>query len=354
MFRPPAQSGRPYPLCTGRFRAIFIDRDGDYGGATDMGVAVGTGLATSPFEGANGFWRWVQMCEEGGIDSLWQTDTLVSREPMLECMSVMAALAGATCRLKFGMNVASVGLRDPLLLAKQCATIDYLSEGRLLPAFGVGSTRSADWKATGRPTEGRGRRTDEGLEIIARLWRGEEVSFEGEYYHYDRVSISPLPCQDSLPMWIGGSSAAAIRRTARFGTGWQAAFETPEEAGRTVSAIKQAVQQAGRAIDPDHFGTGINFRFGGWEDEPVQHAAKRFERVSGRDADSSFAVGGAEEIIARIRAFVNAGIYKFVLRPLSFGDDETLIQTRYLIDEVLPEVDRMNLEMQAAPAAGDD
>ena len=73
----------------------------------------------------------------------------------------MAALAGATRRIKFGMNVASVGLRDPLLLAKQCATIDFLSEGRLLPAFGIGSTLGPDWKATGPSTEGRGRLVDE-------------------------------------------------------------------------------------------------------------------------------------------------------------------------------------------------
>jgi len=73
----------------------------------------------------------------GGIDSLWQTDRLVSRQPILECMAAMAALAGRTRRLRFGMNVVSLALRDPILLAKQCATIDVLSEGRLLPAFGV-------------------------------------------------------------------------------------------------------------------------------------------------------------------------------------------------------------------------
>ncbi|MDP6344891.1 MAG: LLM class flavin-dependent oxidoreductase, partial [Alphaproteobacteria bacterium] len=182
-----------------------------------MGIAVGTGLATYPFASIDGFWRWVRLCEEGGIDSIWQTDTLVSKEPMLECMSAMAALAGATQRLKFGMNVASVGLRDPLLLAKQCATIDVLSRGRLLPAFGIGSIRSADWRASGRPTKGRGRRTDEGLEIISRLWRGEAVSMQGEFHQYDDVRISPVPVQQPLPLWIGGSSQAAIRRTVQYG-----------------------------------------------------------------------------------------------------------------------------------------
>ena len=102
-------------------------------------VAIGLGLMEFPFDGVAGFWRWVDLCEAGGIDSLWQTDRLVSRQPILECMSAMAAIAGRTRRLKFGINVVSLALRDPVLLAKQCATIDVLSQGRLLPAFGIGS-----------------------------------------------------------------------------------------------------------------------------------------------------------------------------------------------------------------------
>ena len=102
-------------------------------------VAVGFGLMEFPFDDIGGFWRWVDLCEAGGADSIWQTDRIVSSQPILECMSVMAALAGRTRRLKFGMNVVSLALRDPVLVAKQCATIDVLSEGRLLPAFGIGS-----------------------------------------------------------------------------------------------------------------------------------------------------------------------------------------------------------------------
>jgi len=317
-----------------------------------MAVRVGMGLATYPFDTIDGFWSWIELCENGDIDSVWQTDTLVSKEPMLECMSVMAALAGATKKLKFGMNVASVGLRDPLLLAKQCATIDVLSNGRLLPAFGIGSIRSADWRASGRPTQGRGKRTDEGLEIISRLWRGESVSFDGEYYQYDGVTIRPTPVQAPLPLWIGGSSQAAIRRTVRFGTGWQAAFDTPVEAGRVVEQIKQGYRDAGRKFDEEHFGTGINYRFGTWDDPGVAKTAERFERVSGgRSARDSFAVGGAAEVVARIREFVDNGIIKFVLRPLAQGDEDTLQQTRALIDEVLPEIEVLNAERKQAAAA---
>src|SRR5438445_11243428 len=229
-------------------------------------VAIGLGLMEFPFAGVAGFWRWVDLCEAGGIDSLWQTDRMVSREPILECMSVMAALAGRTRRLKFGVNVLSLTFRDPVLLAKQCATIDVLSDGRLLPAFGIGSPLAPEWRTLNLDTKTRGRKTDEGLEIIRRLWREEEVDFEGVHYHLSGASIAPKPVQPDLPMWIGGSSEAAIRRTARVGTGWQAGPETPEQAKKVVAAIKTAAAEASRTIDDDHYGAGIPFRFGPADD----------------------------------------------------------------------------------------
>ena len=109
-----------------------------------MTVGLGLGLSRYPFESPDGYWRWVELCERGGVDSIWQTDRLVSKDPMLECIAVTAALAGATEHIRFGMSVASIAFRDPLLTAKQLATIDVLSKGRLLPAFGIGSSFSAD------------------------------------------------------------------------------------------------------------------------------------------------------------------------------------------------------------------
>ena len=217
-----------------------------------MKVAAGLGLFDFPFSGARAFWRWVDLCEAGGVDSLWQSDRLVVASPMLECMSTMAALAGATRRLRFGMNVASVALREPVLLARQCATIDMLSEGRLLPAFGIGSPHSEDWKGTGTSTRGRGARTDEALDLIAALWRGERVTHRGRFFEVEDAVIAPLPAQKRFPLWIGGSSDAAVRRTARIGTGWMGGRETPEEAGRVVRAIREAAAEFGRRVPEDH------------------------------------------------------------------------------------------------------
>ena len=302
-----------------------------------MSVAVGLGLMDFPFATGADYWRWVDLCEQGGVDSIWQTDRLVSKQPILECMATMGALAGRTRRLRFGMNVVSLALRDPVLLAKQCATVDVLSEGRLLPAFGIGSPQGPEWQALDIDTKTRGRRTDESLEIIARLWREDSVDFEGKHYRLRGASISPRPVQPELPMWIGGSSEAAIRRAARYGTGWQGGGETLQDAGRVVAAIKKAVVEAGRTIDEDHYGAAFPFYFGAASDGTVTGAMAAYAKRTGRDATGYFAIGDAAAIRARIGAYVAVGIEKFILRPVWSGD-EVIAQTRRLIDEVLPHI----------------
>lgn len=302
-------------------------------------ISVGVGLANFPFSGADAFWRWVDLCEDGGIDSIWQTDRLIGAEAFLETLSTMAALAGRTRRLKFGMNVLSLGQRDPVLVAKQCATIDYLSNGRLLPAFGVGSDRAPEWTALGLDPKSRGARTDESLEIIRRLWTEESVDFEGVHYRLRSAAISPRPVQIELPMWIGGSSKAAVRRTARFGTGWQGGIDTPETASRVVAEIKAALAVVGRTIDEDHYGAGFPFRFGRIDDHPAIAAAmKTYAAYTGIDPLAYFAVGDAGTILERIAKYIDAGVSKFILRPLGIGDDEMMAQTSKLIAEVLPEL----------------
>lgn len=301
-------------------------------------IAVGIGIMEYPFQTSDGFWRWVDLCEQGGLDSIWQTDRIVSRTPILECMTTLAAIAGRTRRIKFGVNVVSVVLREPVLLAKQCATIDVLSAGRLLPGFGIGSPRGAEWVAMHLDTTTRGRKTDEALEIISRLWTGEAVDFDGRHYKLTKASISPLPVQADLPMWIGGSSEAAIKRTARVGTGWQAGAETPEAVGEVIGGIKRALVESGRTIDEDHYGAAFAFRFGGPDDPGVAKVMEQYKARTGRDPRDLFAMGDAEVIMRRLSDYIEAGASKFILRPIADGDAEMLAQTRRLVEEVLPQV----------------
>ena len=299
-------------------------------------IAAGVGLQEYPFDTTDGFWRWVDLCEAGGIDSIWQTDRLVSRTPILECMMALAAIAGRTKRVKFGVNVVSVAMREPVLLAKQCATLDLLSSGRLLPGFGLGSPRGPEWTTMNLDPTTRGRKTDEALEIISRLWAGEKLDFKGRHFQLNGASISPLPVQPDLPMWIGGSSDAAIKRTAKYGTGWQAGAETAETVGKVIAGIKAGAIANGRVIADDHYGAALAYRFGKPDDPGMAKIMEQYKARTGRDAADYFAIGGADEIMERLAAYVEAGASKFILRPAAQGDADMYAQTKRLVEEVLP------------------
>ncbi len=303
-----------------------------------MKVRVGIGISTLPFQSGRAFLDWADLCERSELDSIWQTDRLISPQPFLEALSTMAALAGATTRLKFGMNAVVASLRDPLVLAKQCATIDWLSGGRLLPVFGVGGENAPEFRAIGADPKERGKRADEALELCRRLWSEERVTFRGEFYRYEEATISPRPIQQPLPLWIGGSSPAAVRRTVKLGTGWLAGIQTPAQVGPVVAAIRKAGAEAGRPIPDDHFGASFVYRLGPVDDDVAAKAFTARARAAGADFDPKayFALGSADTVLARIAAYRDVGISKFVLIPLANGDAELLEQTRRLAAEVLP------------------
>lgn len=305
-----------------------------------MSVRVGLGITSFPFDKAADFFRWAQLCESHRVDSLWQSDRLISQHPHLESLSVMAALAGATEHIRFGMNVLVAPLRDPLVLAKQCATVDYLSGGRLLPAFGVGLGQAPEWQGTGRDPKQRGIRANETLELISRLWHEENVTFEGRHFHYRDVTITPRPLQRRFPLWIGGHSQAAIRRTAQIGTGWIGGIISAQQTGETIRAIRRELVDTGRSIDDDHYGATIAFRIGDWDDPVVERYP--LLRRAGRDPNEIRAllcVGDSYQLIERIEACKREGAAKFVLFPVAQGTDDVFDQTRRVVEEVLPAVE---------------
>jgi probable F420-dependent oxidoreductase len=306
-----------------------------------VSVRIGIGIGAFPFSDAAGFWRWVDACEDSAIDSLWLSERLVSPQPFLEPLSALAAIAGRTERLKFGMNATVLPLRDPLVLAKECATIDYLSGGRLLPMFGVGNDAAPEWQALGIETRGRGQRSNEMLVLLNRLWCEENVNFEGRFYKYKEVTISPRPVQQPLPLWIGGSSEAAIERTARYGSGWLAgSAQLPAQVGRVIAAIRERSAALGRPIDEDHYGAGFSYRFGSWEEPAVQRAVSTLRARTGHDVDQRalMAVGGAEDIIELAQVFRAVGVSKFVARPIATDDADMIEQCCRLDEEVVPVV----------------
>src|SRR5262245_32776220 len=203
------------------------------------------------------FGRLVDQLEASPIDSLWFSDRLLT--PTLEALTALGVAAGRTRRLKFGPAVLVLPFRSPLLVAKAVATLDVLSGGRVFPVVGVGLDQRREWEAGGVPVGTRGARTDEALAVIRRLFTEDEVTHHGSYFSLDRVRLLPRPVQAPPPLWLGGTTPAALRRAGRFGDGWLASLVTPEAFGAGVEAIRGHARAAGRDVPWDHFGTIVPF-----------------------------------------------------------------------------------------------
>jgi len=309
-------------------------------------IGVGMGLGGFPFESMRQFHDWLDLCERSSIDSIWQSDRVISREIALEPMTLLSVIAGATSRLKFGTNAVVLPFRDPITFARQCATLDHLSDGRFLPTVAIGAANAPEWEATGRSPKGRGARADEALEVITRLWSQEAADFEGEYFSLKGATINPRPKQQPLPLWLGGASKAAVRRTARFGSGWLAPLQSPAEAAQSVRAIREESQRIGRPIPDDHYGATIVFRIGNQvgkqKDEPTNASSAGDAPANGRLAqyrdriEKIQAIGDPGVVLERLREFRDAGITKFIAIPLARDAHDMMEQCRLLDAEVLP------------------
>ena len=306
-----------------------------------MSVRVGLGPGVGANLTAEDYWRLVDRCEAGGIDSIWHSDQLLG--PTLEPVAMMAALAARTRRMRFGASALVVPFRDPVVLAKEFATIAFLSGGRLLPVFGVGNGPDPYWAATGTPPEGRGARSNEAIELIRLLLEQDEVRYAGEHYRYEGPGIRPRPAKP-IPLWIGGNAPAALRRTARLGDGWLGSMIGPAEAGAARRQIERELDAADRTIDGDHYGITLIARIGSPDDPVIAQTRKRLAANVAKQPASSvedmLAVGTTEQVSALLRRYVGEGMSKFVLIPIANDTSDFFEQAERLIEAVVPEVER--------------
>ncbi len=300
-------------------------------------IGVMPGLWPSgPDGGADFFWRFVELCEKSSIDSVWFSERLSSPAFVPEPITAMAAVAARTSRLKFGPSVLITPFRTPVLAARELAMIDYLSNGRMLPAFGIGVEQEREFHAAGVPFKERGRRTDEAIAIMRRCWEEDEVTFAGEFWRLDRITVLPKPLQRPFPLWIGGKSEAAMRRAGRMGDGWIPSFITPSEVRVGVEKTQAFAKDAGREVPIDHFGTLCYYYL---DDDPARALAAAAPFVPrGRVDDATLtqctAFGPADLVRERLEQYVAAGASKFILRPMC-SPEEMLDQLARLAAEVV-------------------
>jgi alkanesulfonate monooxygenase SsuD/methylene tetrahydromethanopterin reductase-like flavin-dependent oxidoreductase (luciferase family) len=235
-------------------------------------------------------------------------------------------------------------LRHPSLVAKQFASLDYISDGRVVLGVGVGGEGSRDFEAVEVPIGERGARSDEAMLALRELFRGQ-ASFAGRFFGFNDVLIEPRPAQQGgPPIWVGGRSEAALRRAGRLGDGWMPIWVSPERFERGWEEVRRHAQEAGR--DPDLLVPAVVLP--AYVDDEgsrakahlAAHLSRRYSmRVEARLLDRYCLAGTPEECARRLRGYVAAGVQHVIFNPGS-GQKEFPAQCERLLSEVAAGVAR--------------
>ncbi len=245
--------------------------------------------------------------DELGFDSLWLSEVLTG--PVLDPVVGLAWAAASNPRVKLGTTMLLPG-RNVLRLAKQLASLDVLCRGRLLVTLVPGLTYAPELQAIGVEPKRRGAVIDEALPLLRRLWAGETVSHEGAAGSFRDVELSPLPVQQPLEVWLGGTVPAALERCGRLSDGWLPSLCTPEEAAAGRAVIDEAAAKAGRSISGEHFGMSI-----GYASKPIDPATAR-TMTARRPRALELTPVGLPALRQLIERFLEVGFSKFVVRPV--------------------------------------
>ena len=274
-----------------------------------MKVRIGVGVSGSALP-AGGLGALVDELDALGFDSLWLSEVLTT--PVIDPLVGLAWAAARSPKLKLGTTMLLPG-RNLLRLAKELASLDVLSEGRLLVTFVPGLTTSPEREAIGVPPKERPALFDEVMPLLRRLWAGETVHHEGPSGRIHDVTLSPLPVQQPLEMWLGGMARGALERCGRLSDGWLPSLCTPAEAAAGREVIDEAAAGAGRMISPEHFGVSIGYSRTPLDPRTVEALATRSR---GRDPVEMVPVGlpALRDLLER---FVDVGFSKFVVRPMA-------------------------------------
>jgi probable F420-dependent oxidoreductase len=283
-----------------------------------LGVAIGAYSAGVP--GARDVADFARTAEAVGFDSVQVGDHIQWHQPILESTVLMATFAAATSRIRIASDVVILPLRDPVLIAKTVASLDVLSGGRMIFGVGVGGDHPAEYAAMRVPLRERGARTDEGLEIVRGLFTSERFSYAGRHFSIDDVAIAPRPLQARLPIWIGGTSDAALRRAARHGDGWIPAFASERKFARLAETLRGFLAEERRSPADFTWGSFLFVNVDEDGERARSAGAEYVDRVYHLDGAAIMerfgAAGPVAAVAERVRAFAEAGADYVVLSPV--------------------------------------
>ena len=269
-----------------------------------MKIRIGVGAASLT---ADTLPDLVQALDDLGFDSLWLSEVLTG--PVVDPTVGLSWAAASNPRLKIGTTMLLPG-RNVLRLAKQLASLDGLSKGRLLVTLVPGLTYAPERDAIGVEPKQRGAFIDEALPLLRRFWAGETVTYQGVAGNFQNVKLSPLPVQQPLEVWLGGNVPAALERCGRLSDGWLPSLCTPEEAKAGRVVIDEAAAKAGRSISNEHFGMSI-----GYATAPIDPATAR-TMAARRPRSVELTPVGWPALRQKIESFIDVGFSKFVVRPI--------------------------------------
>lgn len=262
-----------------------------------------------PNFGKNKTWddvrRVALAAEELGYDSVWTTDHVIvpqrDSEPygnIFEALTTLALVASMTRRVKLGTSVLVLPQRNPVLAAKQIATIDAASGGRMILGVGVG-WNEIEYGNLGANFKNRGKRLDEAIALLRTLWSNEDATFHGKYTQLDHAVFAPMPAQrDRLPIWIGGNEAPSWERAAKLGDGWHSTGALPAQIAAGVQRINEL--KPARKIT---ISARLNIDLNPATPQMYEYNGKPRRRVAGTDDD----------VRTTLREYAQAGLEYAVL-----------------------------------------
>jgi probable F420-dependent oxidoreductase len=248
--------------------------------------------------------------EENSFDSLWLPELLSG--PAFDPLIGLTWAAARHPRLKLGTTMLLPG-RNIIRLAKQLASVDALSSGRLLVTVVPGINRGVEADVIGVPLRERRAAIEEGLPLLRELLGGARVTHEGRLGSFAHFQLQPLPVQQPLEFWTGGNAPKSLELCGRLADGWLPSLLSPAQAEAGRAVIEQAATDANRKIDPEHFGVSI-----GYSQQPLtaEVAARLAERAPGAEL-AELAPVGLPALRRLLEQFIAVGFSKFVVRPLS-------------------------------------
>jgi probable F420-dependent oxidoreductase len=277
-------------------------------------MKVRIGISLGPAATAEHLGQSVGLLENAGVDSLWLSEVIYGS--LVEPFTGMAYALARTSRLKVGTGVAVLPGRHPVLVAKQLTSLAALAPGRVLPVFGLRPARPPE-AAAFAVSGPRAAVFDESMQLLRLLLHHDDVSFSGRYFTVESATVGPRPAKP-LDIWLGGSAPEGLRRAGRLADGWLGSFLTPAETGAAREQIQVAAAEAGREIEPDHFGISLALADG---EIPAEVASAVSRRRPGTDPATLIPLGW-RALRDMIGEYVEVGLSKFVVRPAALAPGE--------------------------------